>query len=101
MKIRLKDASGKLWETTIEQILTGAFPARSTDGPPIVSYDLFCHTAKDGTDIFVGDKVIVRGTKRVGEYETEVIIRNGDVVLALNKTYLIDAYAKSAILRKL
>lgn len=101
MKIRLKDASGKLWETTIERILAGAFPARSTDGPSIVSYDLFYCTAKDGTDIFVSDKVIVKGTKRVGEYETEVIIRCGDVVLALNKTYLIDSYAKAAVLKKL
>lgn len=101
MKIRLKNELGSFWETTIEAILEGEFPVNIAGGPKIIGYDLFACTAKDGTDIFVGDRVLVKGTKRIGEYETEVTIRYNCVVLSENKTYLIDSYAISAILKKI
>ena len=101
MKIRLKYDGFPPKETTIEDILSGWIPLDGRDGPKPIGYDLFAATAKDGTDIFVGDRVLVRGTKRVGEYETDVIIRHNQPCLDVNKTYLIDSYATSAILQKL
>lgn len=43
---------------------------------------------KNNIDIYEGDKVMVRGTKRIGWYETEIIYEGIGFKLKENKTYL-------------
>lgn len=45
---------------------------------------------KNGKEIFEGDRVKVKGTKRVGEYVTEIIWEGIGFKLKENKTYLVD-----------
>ncbi len=44
-----------------------------------------------GVKYFEGDKVIVKGTKRVGEYETFIVFNGTMFTLNENKTYLTDS----------
>ncbi len=54
-----------------------------------------------GIELFEGDKVLVKGTKRVGEYETEIIKAFQGWTLKENKTYLNDDKCFTAIIRKI
>tara|TARA_R110000868_G_scaffold119513_3_gene317250 strand:+ start:961 stop:1335 length:375 start_codon:yes stop_codon:yes gene_type:complete len=49
-----------------------------------------CWTLKDGINVFKGDRVKVKGTKRVGIYETEIIEDSQGFTLQENKTYYKD-----------
>lgn len=49
-----------------------------------------CYNLKDGTTVFKGDKVKVRGTKKVGIYETEIVEDTHGFTLKENKTYYKD-----------
>lgn len=57
-----------------------------------------CWTLKDGTNVFKGDRVKVRGTKRVGVYETTIIESRQGFTLEENKTYANDDACFLAIL---
>lgn len=47
----------------------------------------FCFN-RDGVDYYVGDKVLVKGTKKIGNYETEIIVdKYNRISLKENKTY--------------
>jgi len=48
-------------------------------------------TDKNKANIFVGDVVLVNGTKRVGKYVTSVVFKDGCYMLKENKTYLLDS----------
>ena len=54
-----------------------------------------------GIDYFEGDKVIVKGTKRIGEYETEIIKSIQGWTLKENKTYLNDDKCFISIISKI
>jgi hypothetical protein len=47
-----------------------------------------CYTLKDGTKVFKGDRVKVKGMKRTGVYETKIIASIQGFTLEENKTYL-------------
>lgn len=44
----------------------------------------------NGVEMFVGDKVLVKGKKSVGEYETTVVFKDYCFCLEDNRTYLVD-----------
>lgn len=54
-----------------------------------------------GVDYYDGDKVLVKGTKKVGNYETEIIKDSQGWTLKENKTYLNDNKCFTAIIEKL
>lgn len=54
-----------------------------------------------GVDYYDGDKVLVKGTKRVGNYETEIVRDSQGWTLKENKTYLNDNRCFTAIIEKL
>jgi len=54
-------------------------------------------TLKDGTDLYVGDIVLVQGRKRIGLYETVVIEVDQGFSLERNDTYINDDKCFAAI----
>lgn len=48
------------------------------------------HTLRDGTDVYEGDKVLVSGLKKSGDYVTEVVRNGFGFTLKENKTYISD-----------
>ena len=57
-----------------------------------------CWTLKDGTNVFKGDRVKVKGTKRVGIYETTIVESRQGFTLQENKTHANDDACFLAIL---
>jgi uncharacterized phage protein (TIGR01671 family) len=53
---------------------------------------------KGGNKIFEGDVVSVKGMKRIGIYNTEIVFEGQGFKLKENKTYLIDFKERAAIL---
>lgn len=58
-------------------------------------------TTKDGQNIYENDKVLVKGRKRIGEYETTVVFHQNGFQLAENKTYFNDDAALIAVIKVL
>lgn len=54
-----------------------------------------------GIDLYLGDKVRVKGTKKVGIYETEIINVLQGYTLKENKTYLSDNKCFISIIEKI
>lgn len=54
-----------------------------------------------GMDYYDGDKVLVKGTKKVGNYETEIVKDTQGWTLKENKTYLNNDKCFMAIIEKL
>lgn len=52
-------------------------------------------------ELFEGDKVLVKGTKKIGEYETEIIRVRQGWTLKENQTYLNNDSCFTAIIKKL
>lgn len=52
-------------------------------------------------DYYEGDKVLVKGTKKIGAYETEIIRDSQGWTLKENKTYLNNDKCFTAIIEKL
>lgn len=52
-------------------------------------------------ELFEGDRVLVKGTRKVGEYETEIIRVKQGWTLKENHTYLNNDSCFTAIIKKL
>ena len=52
-------------------------------------------------DLFEGDKVLVKGTRRVGQYETKIIRNQQGWTLKENKTYYNNDSCFAAIIGKI
>lgn len=66
----------------------------------LLSFKQFVCTVK-GIDIYEGDRVLVKGTKKIGEYETTVVREQQGWTLQENKTYLNNDRCFVAIIEKL
>jgi hypothetical protein len=66
----------------------------------LIDYKPFVFSAK-GVDYYEGDRVIVKGRKRIGEYETEIVKDSQGWTLKENNTYLNDDACFIAIKEKL
>ena len=66
----------------------------------IIDVKQFVTTIKN-MDIYDGDKVLVRGTKRFGDYETTVLKVLQGWTLDINETYLNDDACLMAIISKI
>jgi|GEM_PF-5183240 len=66
----------------------------------IISIKQFIGKFKN-VDLYDGDKVLVKGTKKVGNYETKIIRDSQGWTLKENKTYLNNDKCFTAIIEKL
>ncbi|HSE99927.1 MAG TPA: hypothetical protein VLA48_03440 [Nitrososphaeraceae archaeon] len=66
----------------------------------LLSFKPFVCTIK-GMDIYEGDRVLVKGTKKIGEYETIIMREQQGWTLQDNKTYLNNDRCFVAIIEKL
>lgn len=66
----------------------------------LLSFKQFVCTVK-GIDIYEGDRVLVKGTKKIGEYETIIVREPQGWTLQENKTYLNNDRCFMAIIEKL
>lgn len=69
-------------------------------GWEVIDFKPFICTIK-GIDLYEGDKVRVKGTKKVGEYETEIVRELQGWTLKENKTYYNDNKCFIAIIEKI
>jgi hypothetical protein len=83
---------------TIEEIINGAVYFFCSKNNCIVKdYSMFSGRTRNGVDFYEGDVVVCEGTKRVGEYETKIVINRFPCKLEDNKTYLTNEASLSAI----
>lgn len=70
----------------IENSDSNDFAKWEVDGNTIGQFTGF--VLKDGSELYVGDKVSVKGRRKMGVYETEVIESPQGFTLKENKTYI-------------